>query len=155
MTSMSRRRWIHASFFYLLLAALCLPWSCCLRAVAQIAAGRVDGTVTDNSSAVVVGASISLINNGTQEVTSTRSTSTGTYVFESVQVGTYTVRVTEEGFLEFVTTECRRPCPANLDGECETENRECVATSHRKSDHTHPPGRRCIAGTDDRRGDHR
>ena len=56
---------------------------------AQIATGRLTGTVRDLSGAVISGAKISLTNDATGAVTTVPSTSTGTYVFQAVNPGTY------------------------------------------------------------------
>lgn len=64
---------------------------------------RVTGVVTDPSGAVVPGANVTLTNQATNLSFNTKSTSAGTYVFESVQVGTYAVSVEKEGFKKFVS----------------------------------------------------
>lgn len=71
---------------------------------AQGTTSRVTGTVVDPSGAVVPDAVVTLINEGTQVPFTTQTTSSGTYVFDSVQVGTYTVRVERQGFKTFVST---------------------------------------------------
>jgi hypothetical protein len=69
---------------------------------AQIDAGRVTGTVTDQSGAVVNGAKVTLTNNDTG-VASTKITADGIYTFPAVLPGTYTVRVESTGFSTHVT----------------------------------------------------
>ena len=81
-----------------LLLALLTP----LRLGAQIATGGITGTVKDTSGAVIADAQISLTNDQTGVVQQTHSTSTGTYVFESVPVGTYTLRAAHAGFQDVV-----------------------------------------------------
>jgi len=68
------------------------------RLSAQIETGGVTGTVKDSSSASVAGAQIALINNATGVVRTARSTGTGTYVFQSVPTGAFTLRVVSAGF---------------------------------------------------------
>lgn len=68
----------------------------------QIEVGRVTGTVTDASGAVVNGATVTLTNNATG-VVATQMTANGVYVFTAVQPGTYTVRVEAAGFATHVT----------------------------------------------------
>src|SRR5918998_5609179 len=68
---------------------------------AQGTASRVTGVVTDPSGAVVPGATVTLTNEATKVSFTTESTSTGQYVFESVQVGVYTVEVEKSGFKKF------------------------------------------------------
>jgi Carboxypeptidase regulatory-like domain len=81
----------------LLLASLSTP-----RLAAQIATGGVTGTVKDSSGAVLPDAVITLANVQTGVVQSTRSTSTGAYVFETVPVGTYNLRASHTGFQDVV-----------------------------------------------------
>ena len=73
-------------------------------AFSQGTASRVTGTVTDPSGALVSGATVTLTNEGTNVSFTTQTTSTGTYVFDSVQVGVYSVTVEQSGFKKFVST---------------------------------------------------
>ncbi len=73
-------------------------------ALAQGTASRVTGTVVDQSGGIVPEATVTLTNEGTQVSLNTQTDSTGTYVFDSVQVGLYTVTVEKQGFKKFVTT---------------------------------------------------
>ncbi len=72
------------------------------RLTAQIATGGVTGTVKDASGAVVPDAQVTLTNTQTGVAQVTRSTSTGTYVFNSVPVGNYTLRTSHPGFQDEV-----------------------------------------------------
>lgn len=84
-----------------------LPAAVLLAAVSLFAQGttsRVVGTVTDPSGALVPGATITLTNEATNVSFTTQTTSTGAYVFDSVQVGTYKVAVEKQGFKTFVST---------------------------------------------------
>ena len=84
--------------------SLLMLLACAGLAMGQGTASRVTGTVVDPSGAVVPGAAVTLTNEGTKVSFNTESTSTGTYVFESVQVGVYTVKVEKQGFKSFVST---------------------------------------------------
>lgn len=70
---------------------------------AQGTTSRVVGTVLDPQGAVVPEAQVTLTNEATQVSFTTETTSAGTYVFDSVQVGTYTVTVEKQGFRKFVS----------------------------------------------------
>ncbi len=72
------------------------------RLAAQIATGGVTGTVKDASGAVVPQAIVTLTNTQTGVVQSTQSTSTGTYGFTAVPVGTYTLKAAHPGFQDVV-----------------------------------------------------
>ena len=59
---------------------------------------RVTGTVVDEKGSVVPGAVVTLTNEATQSTLTTETASGGTYVFDSIQVGKYTVSVEKQGF---------------------------------------------------------
>lgn len=71
---------------------------------AQMTAGGISGTVKDSTGAIVKGAQIVLTNEATQVIQRTQSTSTGTYVFSTVSVGTYTLKADAPGFKTYVDT---------------------------------------------------
>ncbi len=73
-------------------------------ALAQGTTSRVVGTVTDQTSAVIPGANVTLTNDQTGVSFATVTTGTGNYVFEAVQVGRYTVAVQLEGFKKFISS---------------------------------------------------
>lgn len=70
----------------------------CGRLSGQMDTGRITGTVTDPSGAVVVGAKIMLINDATNVSIVTESTSTGTYAFSGLRAGNYSISATAPGF---------------------------------------------------------
>jgi hypothetical protein len=72
------------------------------RAGAQEYRGRVQGTVSDPSEAVVVGATVTLRNTQTDVATVRTTDATGRYLFDLVEPGRYTVSVELEGFKRFV-----------------------------------------------------
>ena len=65
---------------------------------AQSDNGRVFGTVTDPTSAIIPGATITLTNTGTGAVSTQTSGGDGTFVFPSVSRGDYTIHVSRDGF---------------------------------------------------------
>ncbi len=65
---------------------------------AQTFRGSINGTVLDQSSAVVSGATITATNNGTGVALNTVSSSGGEYAFQDLPLGTYTISVTAAGF---------------------------------------------------------
>jgi hypothetical protein len=71
---------------------------------AQLTVGGIAGTVKDPSGAVVKGARITITNEATGANQTTASNSTGTYVFGSVPVGTYTLRADVQGFETYADT---------------------------------------------------
>lgn len=74
-----------------------------LAALGQGTTSRVTGVVTDRSGAVIPGATVTLTNDATGVAFTTVTNTAGTYAFESVQVGTYTVAVELQGFKRFTS----------------------------------------------------
>jgi hypothetical protein len=70
---------------------------------AQGTTSRLVGTVKDTSGAVVPRATVTLLNQGTGGAFMTVTTDAGSYVFEAVQVGVYTVTVELQGFKKVVS----------------------------------------------------
>jgi hypothetical protein len=81
-----------------LLVALCVP----ARLAAQLDRGEITGTVQDPSGAVVPNAAITLINDDTAVREVTKSTATGTYVFDDVLPGKYSIEAQANGFRKYV-----------------------------------------------------
>ena len=69
---------------------------------AQDTRGRVQGTVTDTSGAVVVQASVTLTNTDTGVRAAQLTSASGTYLFDLVLPGTYSVNVELAGFRTFL-----------------------------------------------------
>ncbi len=95
---------MNSRIFTNMLAALLLIGLTTLNAFAQGTTSRVTGRVTDQSGAAIPGATVLLTNVGTTSVLTTTTTGDGVYVFESVQVGSYTVAIQKEGFKKFVSS---------------------------------------------------
>jgi len=74
------------------------------RLSAQIDMGGVAGTVKDPTGAVAPGADLTLTNEATGVAQRTRSSSSGTYVFEAVPAGSYELKVELQGFKTYVAT---------------------------------------------------
>lgn len=68
---------------------------------AQLDTGVVTGTVRDSSKAVVPGAELTLTNHATNISQKARSSGSGTYVFEAVPVGLYTLEAGAPGFKRY------------------------------------------------------
>jgi hypothetical protein len=81
------------------LAALSLL---CVHLAAQDTRARVQGVVTDSTQAVIGGATVTLRNNNTGVQAQQATSQTGTYLFDYVLPGTYTVLVEMAGFKQFV-----------------------------------------------------
>ena len=71
---------------------------------AQVDTGSITGTVTDSTGAVVGGAKVTLVNEGTDVTLSTNSGSDGNYVFSPVRIGSYKLEAAAQGFKTQVQT---------------------------------------------------
>src|ERR1700761_5075123 len=69
---------------------------------AQLDTGSITGTVTDSSGAAIPGAKITLTNVGTNAHTDTQSTATGTYAFDDLLPGAYTIQSKAQGFQDYL-----------------------------------------------------
>ena len=74
-------------------------------AAGQVLYGGMTGTVTDSTGANVPGASVTITHKETNFSREAVSTATGMYTFTNVQPGAYDVKVSLQGFREFVKTD--------------------------------------------------
>ncbi|HYM13345.1 MAG TPA: carboxypeptidase-like regulatory domain-containing protein, partial [Bryobacterales bacterium] len=72
-------------------------------AAAQTTTGSIVGTVTDNTGAVIPGASVTVTNTDTGAETKTSTDSSGNYVVTPLPVGHYSVTVEAQGFKKSVS----------------------------------------------------
>ncbi|HEY9138971.1 MAG TPA: TonB-dependent receptor, partial [Terriglobus sp.] len=71
---------------------------------AQTITGSIRGTVKDSSGALVPDSRVTARNVNTGVEVSTKSDATGTYVIQSLPIGTYTLTTTHDGFSQGVTS---------------------------------------------------
>jgi hypothetical protein len=69
-----------------------------LYAQTTISTGSIQGTVTDQSGALVAGAKVTITNKSTARVVNSTTTSAGAYISGALTPGEYTVRVEAKGF---------------------------------------------------------
>src|SRR5437879_5561817 len=69
----------------------------------QVSTSRIEGTVVDNTNAVVPGASVQATNENTGVRYDVKTSSSGTYTVPSVTPGLYTITVTVKGFETFTS----------------------------------------------------
>src|SRR5713101_3320197 len=93
MTCLSFPRW--AVITAMVVAVLMLAVT---PASAQLTRSYVSGTVTDATGAVVAGAKVTIVNQGTNVERSTNSDEAGLYRFAAIEPGTYTLRFEHPGF---------------------------------------------------------
>ena len=87
----------------LVFAVLLFAGSCALHA--QSTFGSILGTVHDQSGAVIPGANVTLVNSGTSARRVLTSDGGGNFVFSNIDVGTYTLTITAQGFEKFSQTD--------------------------------------------------
>jgi hypothetical protein len=87
---------LRTSLFFALCTALLIGYA------QNSSSGELIGTVTDSSSAVIPGVSISIQNGATGQVIHTMSNGDGIYAVTSVPLGQYTVTFSKPGFASFV-----------------------------------------------------
>ncbi len=90
--SINLRRWLRCTSVLLVFAVMVCPL------VAQTFRGGINGTVTDNTGAVISGATVTATNTGTNVTLSTVSSSAGEFLFQDLPLGTYTVTTSASGF---------------------------------------------------------
>lgn len=73
-----------------------------LPALAVTPSGTIVGTVRDSTGGVVPGATITVIDQATNESRTAKGNDVGDFTFPLLPVGTYTLRAEKEGFQEFV-----------------------------------------------------
>ncbi len=84
---------------------------------AQTSTGRITGTVTDQSGAVVSGANINLTNLGTSRTVTVQSGGSGDFSVPALEPGSYKVEVTAPNFkssTQTVTLEVNQTLPVNV-----------------------------------------
>jgi len=77
---------------------------CCSIAMAQSGAGSIQGTVTDSTGAVIPGAIIHVVNQGTNIAVDTKSNAVGFYQVPDLFTGTYVVTITAPGMKTYKQT---------------------------------------------------
>jgi hypothetical protein len=92
------KRRILTAFAALVLLSGCLPAAL----DAQVLYGGLVGSVTDSSGAAVPGATVTVTNKNTNHEQTSVTSAEGTYTFTNVQAGAYDVKVSLQGFKEYV-----------------------------------------------------
>lgn len=70
-----------------------------------VATGTIAGTVTDNSNAVVAGATVELVSKTTADTRTTTTNEVGHYLFQNVDPGQYVLTFKKSGFSELSVTD--------------------------------------------------
>lgn len=92
---------------------LLLVWGS-LSISAQTTTGRISGTITDASGAVIPGASVAVTNAATNSVRTATTDDNGFYTVTNLPVGTYSVVVEQKGFKKIVQEDIALTADARL-----------------------------------------
>ena len=76
----------------------------CAAALAQTSRGTITGVVTDPAGAVVTGATVEIVNKATNQKRSVTTNESGIYRFDAVDLGTYDLTITAQGFKTLTNT---------------------------------------------------
>jgi outer membrane receptor protein involved in Fe transport len=79
-------------------AAILVLFGTAISGLAQTYRGGINGTVTDNTGAVIPGATVTILNDGTGDTKTSPSSTAGEFLFQDLPLGTYTVTVSAPGF---------------------------------------------------------
>lgn len=93
------------SVFIALLLMLAVVFALPVNSHGQTFRGGINGTVTDQSGAVVPGAIVESTDSATGVSHKTVTSSAGAYSFQDLALGTYTVKVTNQGFKPSVVSK--------------------------------------------------
>jgi hypothetical protein len=102
---------------------------------AQVSTSRLTGTVGDSTGAMVAGAKVIATNEGTNTSLVSTTSESGTYVFEAVPTGSYSISVEAQGFKKYNTrgniVTIGQPTTVNISLEVGalTEQVDVVATA--------------------------
>ena len=77
---------------------LSLTFGLCGAVDAQTSLGQIAGTVTDSTGSLLPGASITITNDGTQDIHTIKSDNGGFYVVTNLPIGAYSIQVQKSGF---------------------------------------------------------
>ncbi len=75
-----------------------LTMSLAAASFAQVLYGSIVGNISDNSNAVVAGATVKITNKATNQVRETITNESGGYTFTTVQTGTWEISISKQGF---------------------------------------------------------
>lgn len=101
----------------IVLALMCVSGA----AFAQNASGRISGTVSDNSGAVIPGVKVTVTNQDTRLTWKASTDAAGFYVVPDLPVGTYTVMVQADGFRKAERTGYDLPDAGRLTADFKLE----------------------------------
>ena len=73
----------------------------------QVSTGTLVGTVVDQNGSTVAGATVEVTDTATNKVRTVQASTDGTFTVPQLEVGTYTVKVTAQGFKSYTATDLK------------------------------------------------
>lgn len=113
-TSMRKSLHLACNTALIVLTILTLSLLATGRALAQTTTGSIYGTVTDSGGAIIPNAAITVTNISTNEVHTSTSNGSGTYVFPLLNPGEYKVSSSDSGFKTIVQSDVRLAANQNI-----------------------------------------
>src|SRR5258705_2210643 len=126
----TKRSWFTRSTFFHICGIVALVFSASFGVFGQTIFGRISGTVTDSSGAVIPNATVTITNSATNLVRTTQTDDSGFYTVTNLPVGTYSVQVERTGFKKAnltdnaLTADTRLTINASLEAGAVTETVE-------------------------------
>src|SRR4029077_17414827 len=93
-----RKSWLSLSTYFQMGGVALLVFCAAFGVCGQATSGRISGTVTDSSGAVIPNAAVTVTNNATNLVRTAVTDESGFYTVTNLPVATYSVQVERAGF---------------------------------------------------------
>ena len=94
----TKKSWLSLSPYFQMCGVVVLVFAAAFGVCGQATSGRISGTVTDSSGAVIPNAAVTVTNNATNLVRTVQTDESGFYTVTNLPVGTYSVQVERTGF---------------------------------------------------------
>ncbi len=94
----TKKSWLSLSPYFQMCGVVVLVFAAAFGVCGQATSGRISGTVTDSSGAVIPNAAVTVTNNATNLVRTVQTDDSGFYTVTNLPVGTYSVQVERTGF---------------------------------------------------------
>src|SRR6266446_3892166 len=94
----TKKSWLSLSPYFQMCGVVVLVFAAAFGVCGQATSGRISGTVTDSSGAVIPNAAVTVTNSATNLVRTTQTDDSGFYTVTNLPVGTYSLQVERTGF---------------------------------------------------------
>src|SRR6266566_5609130 len=94
----TKKSWLSLSPYFQICGVVVLVFAAAFGVCGQATSGRISGTVTDSSGAVIPNAAVTVTNNATNLMRTVQTDDSGFYTITNLPVGTYSLQVERTGF---------------------------------------------------------